>query len=621
MNRQMMRAQSSLNSSSSMGATASGGDTHMDHRTMNCQGSRKETAMKCATYSSKTGWKHSLLCCLVVAVGAFAANNAFAAEYYVSTTGNDSNPGSQASPFASLSKAASTVAAGDTVYIHGGTYYPGSGITFSTSGTSDTNRIKYWAYPGEVPVFDFSKATSGSNMFSVNGSWLHFKGIEVCNSPSTPPMSAITISNASDDIMELMNTHHAQGTGIFISHGSGGHLLLNCDSHDNYDPNSAQGDGQNADGFGVHYQAPGDGTSTIIRGCRAWWNSDDGYDFINQEVPVTIENSWAFGDGYTYYGTSKPGAGNGNGFKIGSSKTGIRHLVQNNVAWGNRATGFYANHSSGGNTWYNNTSFQNGTQFDMLASTWSAPNGGGTRTDGVTLTGAKAHIMRNNIAFPNKNAYIVGYGVDSQFNTWDLNITPAAKDFLSITDSTIGGTGQAIETTSLALGSRRADGSVPNVDFMRLAAGSAMIDKGTDVKLPFVGAAPDLGAFEFGAAVPSDDGGTLGTGGSGGGTVESDGSPGVGGASGGGASGGGGAAASSGGGPGTSGTSTNPAGTGDADGATSGTSGSTDAPGAASSGGCSCRMAGVETASYRSFALLGLLIVALRLRRQAPRTN
>ena len=30
-------------------------------------------------------------------------------------------------------------------------------------------------------------------------------------------------------------------------------------------------------------------------------------------------------------------------------------------AWKNKASGFYANHSSGGNTWYNNTSFMNGT--------------------------------------------------------------------------------------------------------------------------------------------------------------------------------------------------------------------------------------------------------------------
>ena len=42
----------------------------------------------------------------------------------------------------------------------------------------------------------------------------------------------------------------------------------------------------------------------------------------------------------------------------------------------------------------------------MLASTWSEPNGGGTRTDGVTLTGEKVHILRNNIGYPNKNEYM-----------------------------------------------------------------------------------------------------------------------------------------------------------------------------------------------------------------------
>jgi MYXO-CTERM domain-containing protein len=468
--------------------------------------------MKSARKLSAKVERLSLLSGLVVGLGLFAANHALAAEYYVATTGSDSNPGTQASPFATLTKGISSAGAGDTVYIGGGTYYPSGGFTFSKSGTSDTNRIKYWAVPGEKPVFDFSKVNGSPEGFTVSGSWLHFKGIEICNLPVNS--GVIGINNAHDDIMELMNTHHTQATGIFISHGSGGHLFLNCDSHDNYDPSSAQGDGQNADGFGVHYQAAGDGTSTTIRGCRAWWNSDDGYDFINQEVPVTIENSWSFGNGFSNYGAGRPAAGNGNGFKIGSSKTGIRHLVQNNVAWGNKANGFYANHSSGGNTWYNNTSFQNGTQFNMLASTWSEPNGGGTRTDGVTLTGAKAHILRNNIGYPNKNEYMdASYGVDSQFNTWDLNITPAAKDFLSITDTSVGGTGADIETTSLALGPRQADGSLPNVDFMKLAAGSQMIDKGTNVGLPYVGAAPDLGAYEYGATGGTPTGGVTGAGG------------------------------------------------------------------------------------------------------------
>ncbi|WP_290925845.1 hypothetical protein [Fibrobacter sp.] len=79
---------------------------------------------------------------------------------------------------------------------------------------------------------------------------------------------------------------------------------MNCDSHDNYDPTGRQGDGENADGFGVHYQFDGD--TTKFYGCRAWWNSDDGFDVLAQEFPVVVENSYAMGNGYIHYGTSKP---------------------------------------------------------------------------------------------------------------------------------------------------------------------------------------------------------------------------------------------------------------------------------------------------------------------------
>jgi MYXO-CTERM domain-containing protein len=370
----------------------------------------------------------------------------------------------------------------------------------------------------------------------------------------------------------------------------------------------------------------------------------------------------------------------------------------NCVAWKNKANGFYANHSSGGNTWYNNTSFQNGTQYNMMASTWSEPNGGGTRTDGVILTGDKVHIMRNNIGYPNKNQYITGYGVDTAFNTWDLNITPAAKDFLSITDPSLTVTGKALETVSPAMGPRQADGSLPNVDFLKLAAGSAMIDKGTNVQLPFVGAAPDLGAYEYGATGGSATGGTTGAGGatgaagatgtggksgSGGttGTVGKTGSggattatggktasssapgaggslatggvtllggtPGIGGDTGaggvtetggtsgvvdtggavapGGAENGGsaviGGVIATGGVPGGAGV-TAPVETGGAvvtggtpqPGSTGGTTTSTEA--GQTSSGCSCRIAGRQATGSTGFALLGLLVFALRLRRR-----
>ena len=55
------------------------------------------------------------------------------------------------------------------------------------------------------------------------------------------------------------------------------------------------------------------------------------------------------GNGYANTATRQPAVGNGNGFKMGSSQTGVRHLVRNNLAWKNKASGFYANHSSGGN--------------------------------------------------------------------------------------------------------------------------------------------------------------------------------------------------------------------------------------------------------------------------------
>ncbi|MEI9942470.1 MAG: hypothetical protein WDO69_35090 [Pseudomonadota bacterium] len=71
---------------------------------------------------------------------------------------------------------------------------------------------------------------------------------------------------------------------------------------------------------------------------------------------MIIENSWAMGNGYINSGTARPAAGNGNGFKAGSSKTGIRNVIRNSLAWKNVASGFYANHSSGGNDWFNNTS-------------------------------------------------------------------------------------------------------------------------------------------------------------------------------------------------------------------------------------------------------------------------
>ena len=539
-----------------------------------------------------------------------ATPRAGAAEYYVAPGGNDANAGTMDAPFASLQKAVNVAVAGDTVWIRGGTYKiatpatSGAGINFSKSGTSDSNRIKYWAYPGEKPLFDFTNlqiSTSGyTHGFVVSGSYLHFKGLEICCVPMNMySNNGVAVTSGGYDTFEQLDMHHNSGNGIFIgSKSAGGHLVLNCDAHDNYDATSNQGQGQNADGFGVHYQTTG--AMTVVRGCRAWWNSDDGYDLINQEVPVTVENSWAFGNGYASYGTFNPADGNGNGFKMGSSATGVRHIVQNNVAWKNKANGFYANHSSGGNTWFNNTSFMNGTQYNLLASPPNDPN------TTITLSGAAAHVMRNNIGYPNKNSNMTG--VDTMFNSWDLGITPAATDFASTSDPSVSMTGMAIEGMG-ALGPRQADGSLPDVDFLKLVAGSRMIDKGTDVGLPYAGSAPDLGAYEYGLA------GTGGAGGAGATTTGAGGAAAAGHPGSGGVLGSGGTRGS--GGAGGSGGSL--ASTGGSQGPAAGTAGAPGPAAEAAASGCSCALGGGRGgAPLAPFALLAGL--ALRGRRRPTRS-
>src|SRR5215471_7871636 len=129
----------------------------------------------------------SLVVLIALVIAPVMAGSAHATEYYVATTGSDSNAGTIDAPFATLQKGVNVAVAGDTVWIRGGTYMittptnSGAGISFSKNGTSDTNRIKYWAYPGEVPVFNFSNMTISTtgytHGFVVTGSWLHFKGL------------------------------------------------------------------------------------------------------------------------------------------------------------------------------------------------------------------------------------------------------------------------------------------------------------------------------------------------------------------------------------------------------------------------------------------------------------
>lgn len=415
----------------------------------------------------------------------------FAAVYFVDPKGNNAWPGTMTQPFASLQKGQDVAAAGDTVYIRGGTYAfrgPGAnanaGIYITKSGQSDSRRICFFAYQDEKPVFDFSGltlATSTGAGIRINGSsWLHFRGLEIRNlpQPGGAANNGIWANPASNTIFERLDIHHIAGPGLSIANGNGGNLVLNCDSHHNYDARSSQGDGQNADGFGVHYQKSG--PPTILRGCRAWWNSDDGFDCIHQGVAVVVENCWNALNGYKP-GTMTPAPqGNGSGFKMGGwgmPPDGYpnpipRHTVRNSIAFLNKAAGFYQNHQPIGNIFHNNTAYRNGVGFNMLGYDLSRRADAGMGT------------YRNNISFMGM-ATSNSTGADAADNSWDIpGLTVAASDFESV-------------DTAGVFGPRKPDGSLPDIKFLRLSRNSPLIDKGKDVGLPFQGAAPDLGAFEL----------------------------------------------------------------------------------------------------------------------------
>lgn len=408
--------------------------------------------------------------------------------YFVAPDGSDSNSGSIEKPFGSLKKGCDAATAGDTVYLRGGTFKMNTGITIQKSGVSDKKRINFIAYQKERPVFDFSGITQQTNGVTISRcNWLYFKGIEFCNVPqlngATP--CCVVADHSGHINFEQCEFHHNGGTGLAILYGTGGHLVLNCDSHDNYDPLSGQGDGQNADGFGVHYQTAGTDT-TIISGCRGWWNSDDGIDCIHQNTAVIFENSWFWLNGYKPGKMERPLAGNGQGIKAGGYDLPPnrvpadvpQNIVRNCVSFLNGDRGLNANYHPVACKWYNNTSFGN--------------RGGNVFMEGIDYKGGSSYtrginkaILRNNISFNGSIRNCDGAGIDASHNSWDIpGFKIAEDDFVSI------------DTTGV-FGPRKEDGSLPDIDFMHLAENSKLIDAGEDVGLTFEGEAPDVGAFEY----------------------------------------------------------------------------------------------------------------------------
>ena len=421
-----------------------------------------------------------------------------AAEFYVAPNGSDAAAGTKAAPFATIQRSQQSAAPGDTVLIRGGTYRmteaqiagrvgPYACVTLLDKSGAPGKRINYWAFPGEQPVFDYSQVKPAGQRvtaFRVNASWLHLKGIEVVGvqvTITTHTQSMCFDVEGSENILERLDLHDGMAIGVWIGAGAN-NLVLNCDAYRNHDSVSEGGRGGNVDGFGYHGRKGS--TGNIFRGCRAWFNSDDGYDFINSDEVARIENCWAFYNGFS---TDFKSLGDGNGFKAageaGRTPATLpnpipRHVVTGSVAVRNKVNGFYANHHPGGIEWLNNTAYKNRTNFNLR---------GRDPKDNKTIIPGRGHRLKNNLGFAGdaEVAELDAAASDVSGNYFTLPVTITAEDFLGLDEADL-------------VKPRKPNGDLPDVPLLHLAPGSDLIDKGVEVGRPFKGKAPDLGAFESG---------------------------------------------------------------------------------------------------------------------------
>jgi len=396
-----------------------------------------------------------------------SVNTTLARTYYVSPTGSDSNVGYDINaPFKTMKKALGKSDMTEII-VRGGTHYITGDSTVSINKIgSGPGAFTIRNYPGERPLFDCSGLNAGKKGFSVTGRYFHIIGIDIMKARD----NGMYITG-SDNIIEFCSFFENEDSGLQLSGGAARNQIINCDSYFNKDATS-----ENADGFACKLDV---GDNNSFKGCRAWQNSDDGWDGYlrgSNNINTTIDSCWSFRNGYLKTGAVSGANGDGNGFKMGGSDaTDLSHnqTLTHCVAFNNRKRGFDQNNNKGSMTLYNNTAYANG--------------GGNYVMNSIALAAGSVMTVKNCIAYTasgtaGSNSFVSGAIL--QKNSWQSPFTVTNADFVAL-------------DTAGARGPRKPDGSLPDINFMHLVQGSDLIDVGADVGLSFAGTAPDLGAFEF----------------------------------------------------------------------------------------------------------------------------
>lgn len=382
--------------------------------------------------------------------------------HYVTPTAAASGAGSSFAAPMSLDAALAVVGAGEMILLQPGHYEVAyragekNTITLSKSGSENARIYMVAANCGRAVIdFSFPAKTyvQDSYGFYLTGNYWYFKGIEIIRAG----YQGVYVTGA-HNTFENCAFHDNRNSGLEINKGGSYTHVINSDSYENYDPKK---NGSMADGFASKQtQGPGN----FFHACRAWANSDDGFDTYDSPEAVTIEDSWAFFNGVNFWNYGGF-AGNGNGFKLGGKFRVENNRITGSVAFGNPAKGFDQNNNIGGVTVINNTSYGNGINYGF----------------GGRLEAGQTNLFRNNISLAGGSADSIAND-DSKTNTWN-GVPVSDKDFLSL-DAT------------LATRARKADGTLEITPLFRLAPDSKLIDAGSETGLKYRGRAPDLGAFE-----------------------------------------------------------------------------------------------------------------------------